>query len=148
MQKTVQAVGDLSDTIKDIETFKRPMKHYGILDSGPGDMYDMKEPSFEEVVQVRKHLNKRFLRNPDVNFLVFYIFACHGIQKDGKQSVVVNEFDTKTKFLKLINIESYIREWASKYHNTYHVALFACCREIYDEQRHQGCVEGRKLEAE
>ena len=33
--------------------------------------------------------------------------------------------------------EQNLRTIAEVFPNTYHVALFACCREIYDPQKHQ-----------
>ena len=40
-----QAVPDLNATKSDIETFKEPMRHYGITYSGPDNMYDMDNPT-------------------------------------------------------------------------------------------------------
>ena len=45
--KPEQGVSNLPETPKDIERFKVPMKRYGIVDSGPGEMYDMSEPTFD-----------------------------------------------------------------------------------------------------
>lgn len=54
----------------------------------------------------------------------------------------MNEFDSRTGFYKLWKVESYIRTLARLFPNTYHLAFFACCREIHDPTRHSGCVEG------
>ena len=66
------------------------MKRYGIIDSGPMNpysgrrMYDLRDPSWSHLKEARTHLRKRFINEPHRNFLVFYIFACHGIVESGK----------------------------------------------------------------
>ena len=86
------------------------------------------------------------MKNPGQNFLIFYIFACHGIQKEGSQSIVINEFDPEAEFYRLWPAEADIRQWSEKFHNTYHVGLFACCREIHDPAKHRGCIGGNYQE--
>ena len=46
---------------------------------------------------------------PKVNYLIVYLFAGHGIQKGGLQSLLLNEFDPRTKFYKFFNAEAKIR---------------------------------------
>ena len=87
-------------------------------------------------------MRKRFLKNPSQNFLIFYIFACHGIQKEGSQSIVINEIDPDAEFYRLWPAEADMRDWSEKFRNTYHVGLFACCREIHDPQKNTGYIGG------
>ena len=79
--------------------------------------------------------------------LVVYIFASHGIQENGSQGVVVNEFDEKTGFYKIWKAEAMIRVLARLFPNSYHLGFFACCREVHDPFRHTGCVGGTYEEA-
>ena len=118
------------------------MKAYGITDSGPNGMYDMQDPTWLELRKVRVHVRDRIKLNVDRSFLIFYIFACHGIQIDGKQAVVVNGFDKRAEFYNLYVAETELRQWASKYSNSFHMCIFACCREIHNKSRHSGCVSG------
>ena len=60
---------------------------------------------------------------------------------------MVNEFDDKTEFYKIWKVEALIRVLAKLYPNSYHLAFFACCREVYDPFRHTGCVGGTYDEA-
>ena len=54
--------------------------------------------------------------------------AGHGIMYEGGQALVINEFDPKREFYKLLKIEAWIRVTAKHYANTYFVGIFACCR--------------------
>lgn len=59
------------------------------------------------------------------------MFAGHGVQSQGKQTLLTNELAKKgVKFYQLFRVEDKIRALASSYPNTYHLCLFACCREL------------------
>ena len=81
-------------------------------------------------------------------FLIVYVIAGHGITSSGKQMVVLNQFDKSTRFYKMWGIEGIIRSITSMFKNTYVIAFFACCREIYDEDRHSGCYTGTDEEVQ
>ena len=74
------------------------MRAYGVTDWGPNDKYDLKDPSLKQVKEASSHLIKRYTKNLDQSFVIFYLFACHGIHRDGQQAVVINEFDSKKEF--------------------------------------------------
>ena len=69
-----------------------------------------------------------------------YCFASHGMSKDGRQVVLLNEFDNKKKFYKIAPAEIEIRNMASKFSNSFHFCSFACCREVYIGAIHTGGV--------
>ena len=75
-------------------------------------------------------------KNPDKNFLICYCFACHGMHYNGRQIVILNEYDSKTKFYKYFNIENRIRFIAEDFRNSYQIAVFACCRETMVREKH------------
>ena len=61
--------------------------------------------------------------------------------------MVLNDFDPKKpEFYRLFHIEKFIRTLASSFPNTFHLAFYACCRELYDTERHSGGVGGTKEE--
>ena len=60
--------------------------------------------------------------------------------------MVLNDFDPKTKYYRIWHVEKFIRYLASAYPNTFHLAFYACCRELYDPARHSGGVGGTKEE--
>ena len=67
-------------------------------------------------------------------------FAGHGMQKDGLQVIVVNEFDKQNCFYKLYQAEMWIRKLSDEFNNCYFVSLFACCREIFRFNKHTNCI--------
>ena len=78
--------------------------------------------------------------SPEKNFVLSFIMAGHGMNWKGTQSVVLNEFDKTKSWYKLWPIEDDCRDIAKKYTNSYVLALFACCREIYSATKHcDGC---------
>ena len=44
--------------------------------------------------------------------------------------MLVNEFDKRSTFYRRFKAESIIRDFSMKLPNTYHIAIFACCREL------------------
>ena len=49
----------------------------------------------------------------------------------GKQIVLINEYDGPNKFYRNWGVEADIRDIAARYPNSYSMAFFACCRELY-----------------
>ena len=76
------------------------------------------------------------------NILFVWLIAGHGIEVNGQQMFVLNEFDKKSGFNKLYPIEGKIRSFSSKFGNSFHLLLAACCRESHDTVKHSGCFEG------
>ena len=67
-------------------------------------------------------------------------FAGHGMLYEGKQVLLTNEFDPKKGFYKKINVEACVRDLTASHPNLYWIAIFACCRELYDPQKHSGGI--------
>lgn len=86
--------------------------------------------------------------NPDKNFLIVYVLASHGIQSSGKQVVLLNEFHAGTGFYRAWGVENDIRDIAETFPNSYQIAFFACCRELWNSEDHGGCIGGTKEKAE
>ena len=53
---------------------------------------------------------------------------------------VLNEFDPDTTFYRFFQVETFIRDIAEDYRNSYQIAIFACCRENLDRNKHSGGV--------
>ena len=62
------------------------------------------------------------------NYVVVFVFAGHGIQMDGTQYLLCNEYDPKLKFYKMYPAEKMLRHVAEKNDNVYFITFFACCR--------------------
>ena len=101
----------------------------------------------KEIGEVRSYLTKLAGDKPDSKILVFYACAGHGMQMDGEQVLVINACNERIGFYDWWNVESDIRRMAKKYPNTYSVAIFACCREIYRPTKHCGLFGGSTVAA-
>ena len=77
-----------------------------------------------------------------------YLLAGHGGESDGRQCIIINEYDEKTGFYKLCRIENFIRSAAKFYPRSYHVVFYACCREIFTKTKHTGGFKGPHAEAQ
>ena len=126
-----------------------------IKDFGPDDLYilnkDLEKDSvtLNELNQVVKAITKVHRSNPDIQQLNMFFFACHGIDRNSQQNLVLNEYDEKTEFYRLMQIEYRIRYLSEQLPNGYFVAFFACCRELFSPNRHCGCVQAKSnLDAE
>ena len=69
------------------------------------------------------------------------------MQIDGEQVLVVNQCKKNSGYYDWWNVEAHIRLMAKKYPNTYSVAIFACCREIYKPTKHCGMFGGTHADA-
>ena len=61
----------------------------------------------------------------------------------GQQVLLINEFKPSINFYKWLAIEEYIRAFGKIFPNSYTLAFFACCREIYSPERHIGYEKGK-----
>ena len=91
------------------------------------DIIELHDASLKEVKNTfYMKLNKLLREEPNTNILFFHVYAGHGVQYDGMQCLLVNEYSNN--FYYRYQAENLIR-MLSRNKNSYHVALFACCRE-------------------
>ena len=76
------------------------------------DIIDMKNWSKKKCKQAYDQLRKRIAEDRGTNYLVIHVYAGHGIQVDGHQTLLTNEFDTDSKSYKRFFAESCVREIA------------------------------------
>ena len=79
-------------------------------------------------------------QNPDKKHFILFFIGGHGMLKEGASFMLLNEIDNMTQFYRLYPNEDQIRNMAKNNTQTYFVACFACCREIYLWKSHSGCV--------
>ena len=84
-------MGDLPNCSDDIESFKEAMRHYGVTD--PDDCYEIHDTDFKTCNLVFRKMQQRLMSNPEVNHLILYVFAGHGMNVKGQQVLLLNEFD-------------------------------------------------------
>ena len=121
---------------------------YQIKDYGRNNEYLLTNtPSYKRVFKIRGKLKKRIKKHPNETFLIVWAFAGHGMQVNGRQALLINTWDRKTAFYCMWVVETEIRTLAKDNHNTYSVALFACCREIHSTQKHNVLFGGTEQQA-
>ena len=95
-----QAMGDLPACSKDIETFASAMERYQLND--PQNIYNLSnDPKQAECNKEMIIIMKRIKKYPDQGFLINFCLAGHGMQKNGMQIVLLNEFDKAERFYKV-----------------------------------------------
>ena len=111
------------------------------------DIMFLNNPSFKEWISTITSLNKIFKNNPNKLALLMHCYAGHGMCKDGRQVLLINEFDRNNKFYKNVPAEIEIRNLAKLYRQTYHFCIHACCREIYMKERHTNGMSREQVDA-
>ena len=92
-------------------------------------------PSYTKVIEAWKKLERILIEHSNERVLVTYLFSGHGLDFEGIQSVVVNEFDAAKKFYRINKAEDRIKKLALRYKNSFHMVIFSCCREVYSPNR-------------
>ena len=138
--KVKQGVEDLPKVYGDIDSIKNHLSLFGV-----SEVLDLIDPTKKRVDLLRKKAKMEIVASPETKFLVIFAIAGHGMQMDGRQIAVVNEFDKRTGHYKKWNVEHDIRLIAERNRNVYVMGLFACCREIFNAQRHTGYFGGTEL---
>ena len=115
-----QAMQDLPGTEKDCRAIRKAAKKYGATDNGDGT-YTLKdtEANHGNYRKIQRSILTRLRAKPEKKYLIIYCFAGHGMNENGRQVFLVNEFDERTTFYKLCNVENYIRQYAEDYQNSY-----------------------------
>ena len=81
-----------------------------------------------------KSLRKYFKETPDTKTAMIWFFAMHGGSLEAQQCVLIDEYDPKTKFYRIWQVEALIRDLSKKHSNSFHLTIFACCREYLDKK--------------
>ena len=115
---------------KDAKDLKDAVDKYKI--SEEDKYYLLQNCNKEKVLKVFEEIDQTFIENQNKRYVIFYLFACHGIHKEGTQYVAINELDAETGFYQLFDAEKKIRDFAETYPNSYHIAIFACCRQLFN----------------
>ena len=104
-----------------------------------------KDPSkdsitLKELQLIFKAISAEHKKKPDTPQLNIFFFACHGIDKNANQHIVLNDFDKNAKFYALHPSEVMIRCLSEQRKNGYFISIFACCREFFKADFHTGCM--------
>ena len=124
--KYTQAYSDISQAHQDCDEWRAFMqKEYNVPDS---NISVIRNEGLSKINKEYMNLQKQMRGGPDT--LIFHVYAGHGVQQGGQQNLLVNEYDARTTFYKRFKAETIIRDFSMKLPNTYHIAIFACCREL------------------
>ena len=90
-------MGDLKTCKDDCLTFSGAMTHYA---AKPITEHWLADPSLKECIGLMNTVNKKFRDEPDKNFLLMIDVAGHGMNCNGQQVLLINEFDPNSKWYK------------------------------------------------
>ena len=119
--------GDLKAVNDDASIFFKLVMRFGFPRR---DVCIYKQPSMRQDIKTFTMLRKECRMTPNELVFIICLFASHGMIRDGRQVIVINEFDKSAGFYKLCGVEENIRSAARASINAYYVSIFACCREI------------------
>ena len=109
-----QAFADLDTVKQDCKIFKECLLKYEFMEHEILDLSN--DPDLKTVTKVIGDLSTKIRKGkrarPVENYLIIFLFAGHGILKDGVQHLLYNEYDTKTQFYKLFAAEKKLRAWS------------------------------------
>jgi len=60
------------------------------------------------------------------------------MNRAGTQVMLINEYDQRFKYYKYWESENDLRDIAQNFSNAYVLAFYACCREVYNHEKHKG----------
>ena len=89
----------------------------------------MKNQTKSEMAKVFTKLQKRVKEDSATGYFIVHVIAGHGVQFKGNQTLMTNEFDSVSNFYKRFPIEVLMRIFAKNNPNSFHLGIFACCRE-------------------
>ena len=119
----------------DLNAIKNDRKLFEILAAQHcferAEMRTIMEPVMKDCIKLNSDLIRLFKSQPGETVLALSCFASHGMIFEGRQVILLNEFNSAKGFYKIFAVEENIRNLAMKYPNAYLVVIYACCREIY-----------------
>lgn len=68
--------------------------------------------------------------------MIFVFVSGRGIEKDSRQHLLLNEFDSAKKFYKMVDIEYSLQFIAKKQKNVYLIGVFSIGRRVFDPKKH------------
>ena len=123
-----QKYDDLPGVLHDKRQFQKLAKRFGF---NFDEFIVLMEPKVKDCNTMAIGTQKLCKQNPYETVLALFCYASHGMIQDGRQVILVNEFNQFKGFYKLYGAEENMRTAARTFSNAYIVGVFACCREIF-----------------
>ena len=93
-----QAMDDIPAVINDFGKARELFEKYGADPNfkGPDDVsYELVDPTWKQTKTIQNSVHKYLRLNPDLMIALIWFFAGHGVIADGKQCILINDFDAK-----------------------------------------------------
>ena len=119
---------------KDVVNFKKCMEKYHIDSNDTSCLINPKSKELQvNVDKIFRLLINGKRAQPPLKILAVMMFAGLGVQYEGMQALLYNEFDKKR--IKVFKAEAKIRSLADAFPNAFIMCIFACDRSVYNFQR-------------
>ena len=96
------------------------------------NIFHLQDPSEHATNQAYIDLVEKLLDgrkcDPPEDFLVIHIFSANGLQVNGMQSIMFNDYDEENKFYRLFEAENLLRELSNEFSNLYQIGIFTSSR--------------------
>ena len=107
------------------------------------DIYLLEEgPTFADVNEVFAKLSAKLEyglnAEPQINYLIIFLFAGQGVRMLGNHWLILNQLDPYSQYYAMFNAEGKIREIAKTFQNSYTVGLFSCFRQLQETENMKG----------
>ena len=79
-------------------------------------------------------IQQKLEKSPKENIVIVYVLSGHGMIHDGRQVLLLNEFDKESKFYKFWPVEQHIRHIAKRHKNSYQIAFNSSCRQVFNKE--------------
>ena len=132
-----QMYADLPGIHNDRKYFEKITTRFGFKSHEHISLID---PDMKKSIEMTKALNLLYKENPLEMIFTLLCFATHGMIQDGRQIVLVNQFNSEKGFYRSYGAEQNMRDSAKRFPNAYIVGIFACCREIFLVTQHSGGI--------
>ena len=114
--------------------FKTLLEEYNIVNEH--DIYDLDHsPTLDQVHNVLHTVLKRIRKGDEAEsretYAVLFLIAGRAVIKDGATMYVLNEYDEKNQFYRLLEIEELLKQMSIQLTNTFVLALFSCNRQFF-----------------
>ena len=80
--------------MKDCEDLKSAIKKYKISE----DDVEYEPKNDQDLKRFYRQIENKLKSKPDKNYVIFHLFSCHGLHKEGTQHVVTNDYNEVTGF--------------------------------------------------
>ena len=94
--------GDLPGIFMDRHNFEKIVERFGFKSD---DYTALIEPKMKDCLSITKELSQLYRSNPHETILTLHCYSTHGMILDGRQIILVNEFNKEKGFFRFFAAE-------------------------------------------